>query len=250
MIFLYSGTPGSFKSYHAVAESLDWLRMGRNLITNFPLDYKKKIRKPIKGDYQFLTDEEITVDYLVDYARCHHHRGVKAQTLVVIDEASLKFNSRDYARRDRMTWINFLANHRHFNFDFILIAQNDRMLDRQIRCLIETEYKHRAIKNLKTIGFLIDLFFRGAFMCIEYWYPCKMQCGTQFKVFHKRIADCYDTMALFVKKDTSDTSDTSEVKKQDVKNQGSDQQKLTLLGNFCNLLNYRISCTRSNGFKT
>ena len=53
MIFLYSGTPGSFKSYHAVAESLDWLRMGRNLITNFPLDYKKKIRKPIKGDYQF-----------------------------------------------------------------------------------------------------------------------------------------------------------------------------------------------------
>lgn len=198
MISLYSGTPGSYKSYHAVAECIDWLRLGRNLITNFPLNYSGVLKRGIRGDYQFLFDDDITVPFLLDYAREHHHKGVKAQTLVVIDEASLKFNPREFGRKDRLEWINFFANHRHFNYDFILITQNDRMLDRQIRGLIETEYKHRSLKNYKTFGFLLNAVCHGCFMCVEYWYPCKLRCGSQFKLFHKKIANCYDTMALFV----------------------------------------------------
>ena len=49
MISLYSGTPGSYKSYHAVQRSLIWLATGGNLITNFPLNYKNKLKRPIKG---------------------------------------------------------------------------------------------------------------------------------------------------------------------------------------------------------
>lgn len=198
MLSLYSGTPGSYKSYHAVAEVISWLRLGRNVICNFPVDYKHVIKRKIKGEYQFLLDDQITVDYLIDYAKTHHKKSVHAQTLVVIDEASLKFNPRDFGRKDRMTWINFLANHRHFNFEFILITQTDRMLDRQIRGLIETEYKHRAIKNINTLCWFIDKIFRGCYMIIEYWYPCRFRVKAEFGIFHKRIADCYDTMALFV----------------------------------------------------
>ena len=35
-IELYSGTPGSYKSYHAVSECINALKHGKNLITNFP----------------------------------------------------------------------------------------------------------------------------------------------------------------------------------------------------------------------
>lgn len=197
-ISLYSGTPGSYKSYHAVKECIDWLKLGRNLITNFPVNYSKVIKKPVKGVYEMVDNLSLTVDYLINFAVEHHKPSVKAQTLVVIDEASIKFNSRDFNVKDRMVWINFFANHRHFNFDIILITQQDRMLDRQIRGLIETEYKHRALKNYKTFGFILDLIFHGCFMCVEIWYPCKLKCSSSFNIFHKRIADCYDTMGLFV----------------------------------------------------
>lgn len=197
-ISLYSGTPGSYKSYHAVKECISWLKLGRNLITNFPLNYRNKISKPIAGVYQCVNNLELTVDYLIEFAVKYHKPSVRAQTLVVIDEASIKFNSRDFNMKDRMGWINFFANHRHFNFDVILITQQDRMLDRQIRGLIETEYKHRALKHYKFFGFLLNLIFRGCFMCVEYWYPCRLRNGAQFCVFRQKIADCYDTMGLFV----------------------------------------------------
>ena len=196
-IMLYSGTPGSYKSYHAVKYSIDWLKRGGNVITNFPLLYQKRIKK-IKGVYEQIDNMTLTIDYLVNFAIQHHKRGVKAQTLLVIDEASIKFNSREFSNKDRLDWIKFFANHRHFNFDVILIAQQDRMIDRQIRSLIETEYKHRSLKSYGFLGFFLNLFFRGCFMVVEYWYPVRTRVGSSFGVFHKRIADCYDTMGLFV----------------------------------------------------
>ena len=96
-----------------------------------------------------------------------------------------------------MEWVNFFANHRHYNFDVILIAQNDRMLDRQIRGLLEYDMKHRALKNWNLAMAIVSLIFRGLFHCVEYWYPCKIKTATHLKRFNKRIANCYDTMALF-----------------------------------------------------
>ena len=77
-ISLYSGTPGSYKSYHAVKECIDWLKLGRNLITNFPLNYGKVIKKPIKGVYEMVDNLSLTVDYLIDFAVKHHKPSYKA----------------------------------------------------------------------------------------------------------------------------------------------------------------------------
>ena len=200
-ISLYSGTPGSYKSYHAVYRSILWLKTGGNVISNFPLNYGKVIKRPIKGIYEMVDNTSLTVDYLIKFASEHHEHTVKAQTLVVIDEASIMFNSRDFNVKDRMEWIRFFANHRHFNFEIVLIAQQDRMLDRQIRGCIETEFKHRALKNHKLFGRFLNWFFRGCFMCVEYWYPCKLKNEAIFHVFNRKIASCYDTMALFIDSD-------------------------------------------------
>ena len=197
-ISLYSGTPGSYKSFHAVKESLEWLRRGKNLITNFPLNYKNKLRRPIKGVYECVNNIDLTVDYLINFACEHHHPGLNAQTLLVVDEASIKFNSRDFNMKDRMGWINFFANHRHFNYDVILVTQSDIMIDKQIRQLIEHEYKHRAITNFKFIGRFLSLIFHGLHLYIDIWYPMQLHDKTHWCFFNKRIADCYDTMGLFV----------------------------------------------------
>lgn len=240
-IMLFSGTPGSYKSYHAVKEAISWLKLGNNLITNFPLNYKNYLKKPIKGVYECVNNIDLSVDYLINFAVEHHHKGVKAQTLVIFDEASIKFNSRDFNMHDRMQWINFFANHRHFNFDIILITQQDRMLDRQIRGLIETEYKHRAVKNYKLLGFLINALFRGCFMCVEVWYPCKLKNGSMFYIFNRKIANCYDTMALFV--------DSKVKNKKAVKNDGAsdvvhqDEQVRKNISQLCSLLRtYILRC--------
>lgn len=199
-ISLYSGTPGSYKSYHAVSDVLRWLSWGRNVIANFPINYDnyfkpRQIRKI--GKYVFVSNTDLTVKYLLDFAKKYHNKGLKAQTLLVVDEASILFNARQFDDKNRMEWVNFFANHRHFNFDVILIAQNDRMLDRQIRGLLEFDKKHRAIKNMNLAMTLVSLVFRGLYHVVEYWYPCRMKTGTQLCRFSLKKARCYDTMALF-----------------------------------------------------
>lgn len=196
-ISLYSGTPGSYKSYHATEDIIKWLMRGKNVIANFPVDAKKYNSKRKLGKFIFLTNTELTVSFLLDFAKANHSLGLKPQTLVVIDEASIMFNARQFDRKDRMEWVNFFANHRHFNFDVILIAQNDRMLDRQIRGLLEYDIKHRELRNWNLAMALVSIACRGLFHCVEYWYPCKIKTSTQLKRFNKKIADCYDTMALF-----------------------------------------------------
>lgn len=200
-ISLYSGTPGSYKSYHATADIVQWLGRGKNVIANYPINvskYYKGRRLKRLGKFVFKPNTELTVSYLLKFAKENHKQGkLKAQTLIVIDEASIMFNARQFERKDRMEWVNFFANHRHFNFDVILIAQNDRMLDRQIRGLLEYDMKHRALKNWNLAMAIVSLIFRGLFHCVEYWYPCKIKTATHLKRFNKRIANCYDTMALF-----------------------------------------------------
>lgn len=210
-ISLLSGTPGSGKSLHAVSDGLEWLKLGRNLITNFPLDWHKRLKK-IKGDYQFWKNSDITPVHLIDYAKEHHKKSVKAQTLLIIDEASMMFNARDFGRKDRMEWINFLANHRHFNFEIILIAQNDKMLDKQIRGLIEYDIKHRAFANYNFITLLISKLFGGLFMTVSYWYPCRAKNGVGMFRFSRSKAKCYDTMALFVGEDSSSSVSSNKSK--------------------------------------
>ena len=199
MITLYSGTPGSYKSYHAVCDILNWLKSNRNVITNFPVDYQRLGIKP-SGIYKFCKNTEITPKMLLSFHIENHKLSFKPQTLIVIDEASTFFNPREFGRADRMEWINFFANHRHFNFEVILITQSDKMLDKQIRGLIEYEIKHRALARANLIMWLLSKVFKGLFITVEIWYPCKMRITSNLHRFRKKKADCYDTMALFIDK--------------------------------------------------
>lgn len=201
MIELYSGTPGSGKSYHACRRIIDAFRMNKNVIANFPVKpgkrYLWKKRSPYRGAgyFEYVPNHELTVKFLLEFSKQAHIPKKEHQTLVVIDEAGHVFNSRTWQDKDRLHWLNFFALHRHFGFDFILVAQQDIMLDKQIRSLIEFEVHHRSVKSSGLVGFVMLL--AGNFIAVTTYYGNKMNIGSEFIRYRKSVGEIYDTFAVF-----------------------------------------------------
>lgn len=198
MIWMYTGTPGSGKSFHAAKDILRRLHRGGGLICNFPI--KEDLVKRRKAHVEYWDNSELSAARLVKYAMEHHKEGKEGQTLVVIDECQIIFNCRDYGRKDRNAWITLFSQHRKLGFNFILITQNDRMLDKQIRALVENEIKHRKLDNYGVIGRLLWLLTgaRTWFVAIEYWYGGnKLMLGKSMIPYSRRCASIYDSYKLF-----------------------------------------------------
>lgn len=192
MIELYSGTPGSGKSYHSTERIYYQLRRGKSVIANYGIN-TKKIKKC--GTFYLLSNEALTVPFLIDYAMQHHRIGKEHETLLVIDEAGIKFNSRDWQAKDRLVWLDFFSQHRKYGYDVILVAQADIMLDKQIRAFIEVENNHRLLKQCGWVGYVLRPLF--AFVNIRTWYGNKMRLGAEYIRYSSRIAKLYDTMGAF-----------------------------------------------------
>lgn len=201
MIYLYSGTPGSGKSYHATYDIFVKLKRKKknNVIANFAFDTNFK---GCKG--KFVAKDTIELDFLYQFAKENHKFGVEGQTLVVFDEAQLVFNSRDWNDRgevrsslkkrgdSRMHWIKFLSQHRKLGYNVIMVAHNDKMIDKQIRALIEYDIKHIKVNN----GFFAFLPFTS-FLTVEKWYGQNLKLGNQFLVYRPKIANLYDSYRIF-----------------------------------------------------
>lgn len=198
MITLYSGTPGSGKSLHAAENLLHCVNLHKMLcITNYDID-RNKIKNNeflIILDNKSITPKklyEISNDYFKDRKR------KESQIVLFIDEAQLLFNSRNFSQSGRMEWLSFFSQHRKYGYDVILMAQFDRMLDRQIRSLIEYQCIHRKVSNFGLFGKIFSLFFLGnLFVCVKQWYPLKQVIGHEFFMARKKYYEIYDTFATF-----------------------------------------------------
>lgn len=201
-ITLYTGTPGSGKSFHAARDIVAWLKRGKPLISNFPVNPECVMKKLGKGtlNVSYSDNSDLTVDSLVAYHKKHLKFGVEHQCLVVIDEAQVLFNCRDFGKKDRNAWVQFFPQHRKLGYDFLLITQHDRMIDRQIRNVIETEVRHRKLNNYGTGGAVLSLFTGMStwFIAIEYWYGGnKLMLGKQMFRYQKKYEKVYDSYRLF-----------------------------------------------------
>ena len=67
MICLYSGTPGSGKSYHVTEQIFYSLRFGRNVIANFPIRVDKI--KKCRGKFLYLDNQHMTIKALLEFAK-------------------------------------------------------------------------------------------------------------------------------------------------------------------------------------
>lgn len=195
-ISLYTGTPGSGKSYNAIYQILWALRLNKMVIANFPIKFTaKEIKRGYDQRFFYLSNEQITVEGLVVFAIEHGmiERKKESQCLVVIDEAGGRFNCRESLKTDRAEWIDFFSQYRKLGYYFILVAQNDRMIDKQIRGFVEYEVIHRKVNRFGPFRILpITLF-----IAVEKWYVVKQKVGAEFILFRKRISEHYDTYAMF-----------------------------------------------------
>lgn len=80
-----------------------------------------------------------------------------------------------------MEWIKFFTQHRKLGYNFIVISQSDRMIDKQIRSLFEYEIKHRKVNNFK-IGKLLPM---STFVGVSYWYGVSEKLGAEFFTYKK-----------------------------------------------------------------
>lgn len=205
MIEMYTGTPGSGKSLHCAKTIYRKLLSGRNVIANF--DINLSVFKPKQqgrlGAFVWKDNSELTPGYFYMYAMAHHRRNrqgriVEGQTLVIFDECQIMFNAREYSRKDRMEWCTFFTQHRKYGYDIILITQFDRMVDRQIRALVEYQIVHRKVSNFKTLDFVLGLFAGGhLFVAVTMWYGMHEKIDHEFFRLRKRYMRMYDSYKIF-----------------------------------------------------
>lgn len=196
-IYLYSGTPGSGKSLHCARDIRDYLRYKKlPVVANFP------INEATRGYERFTyrDNSEVTPEYLVRFARDYwqDHKFGEDRILLVLDECQLLFNSRDWAQKDRMAWLEFFSQHRKYGYMILFVAQFDRMIDRQIRSLVEYEYVHRKMGNFGWKGKAITLLALGElYVCVKRFYSLSERIGVEYFRAHKSLFRMYDSYATF-----------------------------------------------------
>lgn len=196
MISLFSGTPGSGKSLHVAKEIRDRAILGKPTIANFPTNLIKYKR----ADFTYCPNDEMTPDFLIRYSQRYfqNHRFKEGAIVVVIDECQLIFNAREWQQTGRAQWLSFFTQHRKYGYNIVLIAQFDRMIDRQIRSLIEYEYIHRKASNYGIGGIIFSLVSGGnLFVAVQMWYPLKARIGSEFFHARKKYWSIYDSYATF-----------------------------------------------------
>ena len=204
MINLYSGTPGSGKSLDVAKTIIDHLQSKKPVIANFDIKVEA-VKGKKKGTFLFVDNYDLTPDFLINYSRNIFSQKSKMREdyiLLVIDECQLLFNARDWNIKGRNDWLSFFTQHRKYGFKIILVAQFDRMIDRQIRSLIEYEYVHRKVSNYGIGGAILSTVLGGGmFVSVQVWYPLREKVGAKWFKCTKSLYSLYDTYNMFTVSD-------------------------------------------------
>lgn len=198
MIEIYVGPVGSGKSFHALDRAWSKVRAVTNnlVVANFPIKFKpKEVKRGLDKRWIYLDDDDLTPDNLIKLSFERGFYGREGYALLVIDEAGLYFNARDWQVSGdvRKSWIKFFAQSRKFGYDVVLIAQDVRMIDRQIRSIAEYTVKHVKLRNYKWFA----LIPWQIFACVSYWSGGSFRGTIQFLPFKPWVAKRYDTMRMF-----------------------------------------------------
>lgn len=202
MITLYSGTPGSGKSYHIAQRVYKILRHQRQrvVVTNilFNLD---AFSEEEKARVIYLDNGQVKPQILAAISEkikaqreCEQLR--EGTLLLVLDECQLLFNARTWQLNDNGGWIRFFTQHRKLGYDVVMVAQYDRMIDRQIRSLIEYEVIHRKISRFGLRGKLLSVLV-GNFVAVSVWYGIKEVVDRDYIRYSRKVATLYDTYQVW-----------------------------------------------------
>ncbi len=225
MVYFYTGVPGSGKGVHSSEVVYRMLQSGKDIITNIEFHtelIEPKGRKPLGHciyvpTREFLQDAFIKkpkgseekysyLQGLYGFANNYHLRDSNGdffehQTFLVLDEVQEFFNSRTWNRRDRLAWCSFFREHRKYGYDCILISQDDKSVDKQIRQILQKNVLHRKVTDYKLFGKVLKLLTgRDLFVAISSQYGMKKadaRTATRFYFGKQKYYDFYNSMQTF-----------------------------------------------------
>lgn len=224
MIYFFTGNPGNGKSLHMAEVIYKSVLKGKNVIANFEINesvfekcrHREKhglfIYEPnkywIHNAYKNRSDKYSYLEGLRNFALRYHKRDAKGhiiegQTILCLDECQSIFNSRTWNRSDRLEWVDFLRNHRKYGYDVYLVSQDDKVIDKQIRSILQYEFEHRCLNYYKWFGRFLGLLAGGRlFVCIKRNYSIggskkQSRVNATYFVGKKRYYDFYDSYKLF-----------------------------------------------------
>jgi len=142
---LISGLPGTGKSLTGVKRFvLPALKKHRKVYTNIDGLSLLRVSLYLGMDYNdveklLVHTDKFNTDMLIN--------GVDANSLVVIDEAQVFWNNRNYASEENKRLLPFLQKHRHYGLDIVFLTQNIDQLDIGIRRLCHVHYRLLRLTN-------------------------------------------------------------------------------------------------------
>lgn len=198
MITLYSGVPGSGKSLHVIRDIKFALKQNQEVITNFPINTAgiKTNKHPIILKHSDLENPRKLISILNRFLK---EDGRKKQTLIILDECQIYFDSRGWNGKDRKEWNIFFSQHRKLNCNIILVTQSFESIDKRIRANVETVVYHRNLKRIGNIGFFLTLFgILKIFIGVEQYIGMPHEIIGRYIILGKKsLYNMYDTYALF-----------------------------------------------------
>jgi len=205
MIKVYTGVIGSGKTYSAINEIVLHLSKGGTVATNIVLNYDY-ISKYLEDYYSFkLNDEQyifLKEDRITNFHRYTPQGTKDLPVLVIIDEAQLYFNSREYAKlmtESGKEFLAFLTQSRKEFTDVVFITQAIETIDKQLRIQIQFEVKCRDISTYEIPVILMKVPFK---VIIQLWFDPNLprEGGKPLKRVYfwknKKIFGCYNSFDL------------------------------------------------------
>lgn len=199
MIKVFTGGVGSGKSYSAMREGLEWIecwskKMRKHVVANFPC---KKF-KDKDAERRWFYIENPRPGELIDMSIRYGWNQKEGSCLLIIDEASVIFNARDWQKCvDRLKWIKFFAHSRKLGFEVILVTQDLRSVDRQIRNLADVEIKHINWKSIPGLGLVCRMIRVPVFWRVYYPLRTRFNGYVTASILLPWVANRYDTMRMF-----------------------------------------------------
>jgi hypothetical protein len=200
MIELYEGRLGGGKTYSATVRMVDQVARGGLIATNIEIVWDKFSEYienkfnviPERDQYIALQDEQIGL-----FHRFTPSGTAELPVLVVIDEAHLTFNSRDFAQTDKLyrETLTFLTQSRKVNTDIIFIAQSVLNMDKQFMRLVQFIWRFRDLAKWKIPGLGIPYPLKQI-LAVQFDYDGKTVLQRSFIQKDKRIFGLYNTNSL------------------------------------------------------
>lgn len=201
MIEIFEGRLGGGKTYHAVKRIVQYIANGGCVWCNIELNIPA-ITEYLRARYQWdlqpgqintYDGEQIKQVYQFVPPGCP-----ESPNLVILDEAHIYLNARDWAKADRL-FLEWMTHTRHLSVDVVMISQSLYNIDKQITRLVQYIWRFRDLQKwgCAEFGFLWPI---PQFMVSQYDYDGRSQISpNKFELKDKDIYGCYNTYQMVSK---------------------------------------------------